>query len=58
MQWYEILALSLLIWLVCAVALALVFGRVVGATRGDASDDDASPRFGSTSQDTTTQAGL
>ena len=38
MQWYEILGLSLLIWLVCAVLLALVFGRVVSADRNERSD--------------------
>lgn len=34
MPWYAILAVSLLIWLVVAVVLALVLGRVVRANRG------------------------
>ncbi|MEP6811347.1 MAG: hypothetical protein ABI990_00005 [Actinomycetota bacterium] len=33
MQWYEILGLSLAIWLVVSVILAYVLGRVVGVDR-------------------------
>jgi hypothetical protein len=33
MQWYEALALSLVIWVAVAVVLALMVGRVVSANQ-------------------------
>lgn len=35
MQWYEILGLSLVIWLVAAVVFALMIGRVASAKQSE-----------------------
>jgi uncharacterized membrane protein YhiD involved in acid resistance len=40
MQWYEILGVSLAIWLVVSVILACVLGRVVGVDRQSRRGDD------------------